>query len=163
MSSPKQIAFFVQSPEALSAIGAQIAPHLGAGDLVTLTGDLGAGKTHFARAIIQARLAENGLTDDVPSPTYTLIQSYWDGAVELLHADLYRLGGIDGLDELGLSVALPNAILLVEWPDLLVSAGERVALGVELSIPDNGVGRLLSLTAYTSTLQAALKGIADDG
>ena len=100
-------------------LGAVLARHLRPGDTVLLSGSIGAGKTHFARAFIQARL---GRKEEVPSPTFTLIQTYDAGDTEIWHADLYRLGHPDEVHELGLEEAFETAICLVEWPDRLVAA-----------------------------------------
>jgi tRNA threonylcarbamoyladenosine biosynthesis protein TsaE len=111
-----------------------IAPHLGAGHLVGLVGGLGAGKSVFARALIGARLASLGRDEPIPSPSYTLVQVYDLGAVELWHADLYRLGGPGELVELGLIEALDRAICVVEWADRLRPAPRRglfVTLGLD--------------------------------
>ena len=85
------------------------------GDLVTLSGDLGAGKTTFARALIR-HLAEDE-TIEVPSPTFTLMQSYQLPGCTVVHADLYRLSSPAELAELGLEDLGPDTIELVEWPD----------------------------------------------
>jgi tRNA threonylcarbamoyladenosine biosynthesis protein TsaE len=116
------------------ALARAIAPHLGAGDLVGLVGDLGAGKSVFARALIAARLAALGRDEPIPSPSYTLVQVYDLGEVELWHADLYRLGGPGELVELGLGEALDRAICVVEWADRLSPAPGRglfVTLGLD--------------------------------
>ncbi len=86
------------TPEATTAFAAALAPRLRAGDALLLEGPIGAGKTHLARALIQARLAAAGRLEDVPSPTYTLVQTYDDGGTEIWHADLYRLSGGADLD-----------------------------------------------------------------
>jgi tRNA threonylcarbamoyladenosine biosynthesis protein TsaE len=99
-----------------------IAPHLAAGDLLGLTGGLGAGKSTFARALIAARLAALGRAEEIPSPSYTLVQIYDLGTVALWHADLYRLEAAGDLDELGLEEAFATAITVVEWADRLGSA-----------------------------------------
>lgn len=89
---------------------------LGAGDVILLSGDVGAGKTHFARALIQSRLA---VSEDVPSPTFTLVQTYEAESIEIWHADLYRLTSTQEVEELGLIEAFETAICLIEWPDRL--------------------------------------------
>lgn len=106
-------------PAATSALARAVAPRLAPGDLVGLAGGLGAGKSHFARALIAARLAAVGRDEDVPSPSYTLVQTYDLDGVELWHADLYRLGDPSEVAELGLEEAFATAICLVEWPDRL--------------------------------------------
>lgn len=103
-------------PAATQAFGKRLAGRLRAGDVVLLSGDLGAGKTALARAVIEAL---TGITD-APSPTYTLVQVYEtrDGGA-LWHADLYRVEAEGELEEIGLEDAFEDAITLVEWPDRL--------------------------------------------
>jgi tRNA threonylcarbamoyladenosine biosynthesis protein TsaE len=111
--------FILPDPEATAALARRIAPLLVAGDTVALLGGLGAGKSHFARALIAARLAALGRAEDIPSPSYTLVQTYDLGGVELWHADLYRLGDPAEAAELGLDEGFATAICLVEWADRL--------------------------------------------
>jgi tRNA threonylcarbamoyl adenosine modification protein YjeE len=86
------------------------------GDVIALQGAVGAGKTHFARAFIRAR--QGAAAEDVPSPTFTLVQTYADPlGTEIWHADLYRLTHPDELAELGLDDAMRDSIVLIEWPD----------------------------------------------
>ena len=107
-------------PAATDALAARLAPHLRAGDLLLLEGPIGAGKTHFARALIGAlQRAAGQPAEEVPSPSYTLVQVYAAGDLEIWHADLYRLGDPSEVSELGLDTALDDALVLVEWPDRL--------------------------------------------
>src|SRR6476660_7129025 len=85
------------------------------GALVTLSGDLGAGKTAFARALIRHLAADETL--DVPSPTFTLVQTYALPRFAVVHADLYRVSHAGELTELGVDEAAENAVVLLEWPD----------------------------------------------
>ena len=107
-----------------------MAPRLGPGDVVLLGGGVGAGKTHFARCLIQSSLP---VPEDVPSPTYTLVQSYAGPACEIWHADLYRLGDPAEVIELGLTEAFETAICLVEWPDRLGDLAPSTALTLDFA------------------------------
>jgi tRNA threonylcarbamoyladenosine biosynthesis protein TsaE len=90
---------------------------LKAGDVVALRGDLGAGKTSFARALIRSLSGADGADRDVPSPTFTLVQSYETPVARIHHFDLYRIAAPDELIEIGWDDALADGIVLVEWPD----------------------------------------------
>jgi tRNA threonylcarbamoyladenosine biosynthesis protein TsaE len=100
---------------AMAAYGARIAPQLRAGDVVALEGGLGAGKTTLARAI----LASLGHAGEVPSPTFTIIETYAAPPLRLavVHADFYRLDDPSELAEIGLDDYREDAVLLAEWPD----------------------------------------------
>lgn len=111
----------LEDPEATARLARRIAVTLRKGDTIALIGDLGAGKSHFARAVISYLLAETGRHEDIPSPSFTLVQTYEAGGVEIWHADLYRLGNSAEVVELGLDEAFNSAICLVEWPDRLGS------------------------------------------
>ena len=98
---------------AMDAFGARIAARLEAGDVVALSGGLGAGKTTLARAIIAA-LGHQG---EVPSPTYTIIEAYDHLRLPLAHADFYRLEDPSEVQEIGLDDYREGAALIAEWPD----------------------------------------------
>ncbi|MEJ8562272.1 tRNA (adenosine(37)-N6)-threonylcarbamoyltransferase complex ATPase subunit type 1 TsaE [Yoonia sp. GPGPB17] len=110
---------------ATGALATQIAGRLKPGDTLLLEGEIGAGKSAFARALIRARL---GRIEDVPSPTFTLVQTYEDAAGDIWHCDLYRLSHPDEALELGLDEAFETAICLVEWPDRLGDVAPKTAL-----------------------------------
>ncbi|WP_375396175.1 tRNA (adenosine(37)-N6)-threonylcarbamoyltransferase complex ATPase subunit type 1 TsaE [uncultured Sphingomonas sp.] len=102
-------------PAASAALGARIAALARAGDVVTLSGPLGAGKTSIARGL----LAALGLAGEAPSPTFALVQPYAppEIAFSVLHVDLYRIEDPAEMDELGLDEARIDSLLLVEWPE----------------------------------------------
>ena len=100
---------------ALRGVGARLASVLRAGDVIALSGDLGAGKTTLARAILEAL----GHRSEVPSPTFTLVQTYPDLAVPVAHADLYRLESAAEAEPLALDDWLLDGALLLEWPERL--------------------------------------------
>ncbi len=124
------------------ALGARLAAALRPGDTVCLSGGLGAGKTTLARGLIQSRL---GATD-VPSPTYTLVQTYDWGDDELWHCDLYRLDAPDDAFELGLLDVFGEAVVLLEWADKLGAHVPEDAMGVELAF--DGEARMATLTGW---------------
>ncbi len=128
--------FTLPDPTATEALAQALAPRLVPGDALLLTGPVGAGKTAFARALIQARLVAAGLWEDVPSPTFTLVQTYFDGVAEIWHADLYRLSGPAEVVELGLDEAFEEAICLVEWPHRLGALTPADALWLNFSTDD---------------------------
>ena len=98
-----------------------------------LYGQVGAGKTFFARKFIQEVLSSQGLFEDVPSPTYTLIQTYETPKVDIWHADLYRLSSYEDIIELGLIDAFNSNTCLVEWPEKLDKSIPLNAIKIELS------------------------------
>ena len=119
-------------PAATEALARIIAPELKAGDLVGLSGGLGAGKTTFARALVRA-LADDARLE-VPSPTFTLMQVYDTPAGSVVHADLYRLGGAAELNELGFDEIAERAITIVEWPERGEGALPATRLAVALDL-----------------------------
>jgi tRNA threonylcarbamoyladenosine biosynthesis protein TsaE len=135
------------TPDATAAIAARLGTMLGAGDTILLSGPVGAGKSHFARALIQSRLAALGRTEDVPSPTFTLVQTYDLDGVEVWHADLYRLHSPRECDELGLDAAFETAICLIEWPDRLGALPPANALHLTLAQGDTPDARVMHFTA----------------
>jgi tRNA threonylcarbamoyladenosine biosynthesis protein TsaE len=129
------LSLFLAVPEETDRLGRRLAELVAPGDVLLLEGPIGAGKSHLARALIRARL---GRDEDVPSPTFTLVQTYDDPAGEIWHADLYRLGHPDEALELGLVDAFDDAICLVEWPDRLGRLRPETALTVRLEAEGDG-------------------------
>jgi tRNA threonylcarbamoyladenosine biosynthesis protein TsaE len=114
---PPEFLVTLRSEAETAEFGAWLGAHLGPGDAVLLSGPIGAGKTHLVRALIQSRLGQPDA--EVPSPTFTLVQTYEAPGITLWHADLYRIGHPDEVVELGLDAAFEDAIVLVEWPERL--------------------------------------------
>ena len=133
---------FLPDDAATEALGASLAASLAPGDLVILNGDLGAGKTALARAIIRTLAGDPAM--DVPSPTFALVQPYDTPKGPVLHADLYRLGDPREVDELGL-LDNPNAIVLVEWAERVPEIVAAASVVIDLAISPGGVGRSVSV------------------
>lgn len=134
-------------PDATAAAGARLAQSLRIGDVVALSGDLGAGKTSFARGM----LAALGLVDDAPSPSFAIVIPYAppDVSLPLWHIDLYRIETPDETLELGLDEARGEAALVIEWPERMGSYLWPDALIVSLE-PDESGGRRLTVAAPPS-------------
>lgn len=137
------------SEAATNACAAEIAGRLKAGDIVLLGGDLGAGKTAFARALIRTLADDPEL--NVPSPTFTLVQTYDTPKAPIWHFDLYRLKDPDEIFELGWDDALAGGILLIEWPDKLEHHKPKNTLNIDLQpVPGNPEARTITLTDLRS-------------
>lgn len=158
MPGPFPITLELPSEAATTAFAEGLAPQLVPGDALLLSGPIGAGKTHFARALIKARLRAAGRDEDVPSPTFTLVQTYDDGHSEIWHADLYR---VTSAAELGLDEAFRDAIVLVEWPDRLGREAPRDALRLDFTYgPDDG-SRRVTLNSHDARWAARLDEVAN--
>ena len=121
--------------DATEALGRRLAVLARPGDAILLDGPIGAGKSCLARAFIRARL---GRAEEVPSPTFTLVQVYEAEGGEIWHADLYRLTHPDEVWELGLDEAFQTSICLVEWPDRLGAHVPTDALRIRLEVAGEG-------------------------
>ncbi len=135
-------------------LGEDFALALKPGDCLALIGDLGAGKSTLARAFIRAMADEPDL--EVPSPTFTIIQTY-DARIPVAHLDLYRLSDVSELDELGIDELLEDGICLIEWPDIAaeILPPEQT---VTLTLTHSGEGRLASIEA-PAKLKARLERV----
>ncbi len=133
------------SAEEMARFAESMAPVMRAGDTILLDGPVGAGKSHFCRALIQARMAQVGHVEDVPSPSFTLVQTYDIGGLEIWHVDLYRLGDPYEMLELGLDDAFGGAICLVEWAERLGDLRPQGALQLTLAANPNPDTRQLHL------------------
>lgn len=135
---------------ATRALGQMLADEVRPGDLVGLSGDLGSGKTTLARAIIHALSGDPDL--EVPSPTFTLVQSYETPRGPVLHADLYRIGSAEELLEIGLDEVADASVVLIEWPERAAAAlaPDRLTVTLVLAPAAGHVGRSATLTASGS-------------
>lgn len=143
----------VQVTEALAT---QLAGLAHVGDVFALAGDLGAGKTVFARAFIRAR---GCVGEEVPSPTFTLVQVYEPplaAACPIYHFDLYRLDTPEDAYELDIEDAFASAITLIEWPDRLGALLPAESLTVQL-LPGDGDTRRLARLSGSATWRARLQ------
>ncbi|MDB5494332.1 MAG: hypothetical protein JWP86_1669 [Phenylobacterium sp.] len=120
---------------ATARLGAAIAAHLGPGEAVCLTGPLGAGKSTLARALIRALTT---LTEEVPSPSFTLVQFYEGPRLKVAHFDLYRLSNPDEAYEIGLDEALDEGAAIIEWPERLSGRLPADRLDVEIGLLEAG-------------------------
>jgi len=124
--------------------GSELAKVLRAGDCLALTGDLGAGKTTLARAIVQTLCGQM----EVPSPTYTLVQTYQASEFEIWHCDLYRLENPQDIYELGLLDIMDENVSLIEWPQRMGDLLPGGALTVQIGFA--GEGRSIRLSGNES-------------
>jgi len=137
--------------EATARLGALIAGGLRAGEAVCLYGPLGAGKSTLARGLIRALTRPD---EDVPSPTFTLVQVYDGPEFPIAHFDLYRLTSASEAYEIGLEEALETGAAVIEWPERLEGDLPSARLDVELAIPPDAApgqafgARLVRLTGY---------------
>ena len=122
MNAPATFSVALANEAATAQLMADLALLIGPGDLITLSGDLGAGKTAAARAMIRYLADDEAL--EVPSPTFTLAQSYDLPSFPLVHADLYRISDPYELEEIGLSPLPEGTVALIEWPE---RAGKHAA------------------------------------
>lgn len=128
----------LKSPQATEALGARLALQLGAGDVIALFGDLGAGKTTFTRGLIRGL----GFEGDVGSPTFPIVQTYEDLRIPLWHVDLYRIEDPSEVDELALDEALQDSALVIEWPERLEERLWAHALRLHLVAAEGGARAL---------------------
>jgi tRNA threonylcarbamoyladenosine biosynthesis protein TsaE len=122
---------------ATQALGRALGAVLRAGVAICLTGPLGAGKSTLARALVRALTTP---AEDVPSPTFTLVQFYEGARLNVAHFDLYRLSSPDEAYEIGLDEALEDGAALIEWPERLEGDLPRDRLDVEIALSDRGEG-----------------------
>jgi tRNA threonylcarbamoyladenosine biosynthesis protein TsaE len=130
------VAFTLENLAATGTLAVRIAPGLVPGEAVALEGDLGAGKTELARFMLRAL----GVSETVPSPTFTLVQEYETARFPAYHYDLYRIEDPSELAELALEDAMSEGVALIEWPERMRSLPDST-LRIRLEIVGDGVRR----------------------
>jgi|SRR5271165_5055781 len=143
---------------ATAAFAARISALAATGDIIALKGELGAGKTSFARAFIRARGGE----EEVPSPTFTLVQIYELGSAFIWHFDLYRVKSPEEAWELGIEDAFSDGISLIEWPERLGPLLPRRRLEIEFLYGDRPDTRRAVLDAGGDWQQRLARIVADE-
>jgi tRNA threonylcarbamoyladenosine biosynthesis protein TsaE len=129
--------FRLPDEAATARLGAAIARALEPGDAVCLSGPLGAGKSTLARALVRALTKPE---EDVPSPTFTLVQFYEGPRLHVAHFDLYRLSSADEAYEIGLDEALEDGACVIEWPERLQGRLPPDRLDIEIALLESGDG-----------------------
>lgn len=167
MSEPSTFSLALTNETATARLMADLALLIGPGDVITLSGDLGAGKTAAARALIRYLAGDDEL--EVPSPTFTLVQGYDLPPFPLVHADLYRINDPGELEEIGLSPLPDGAVALIEWPErapgalpadrIDIALSHRPALGSSArAVEITGYGKAAAQVARLEMLQEFLDG-----
>ncbi len=140
-------AVLLPTPDETDRLARALADAFKPGDVILIEGPIGAGKSHFCRAAIRHLLNREGRDEEIPSPTFTLVQTYELGEFDIWHADLYRLSDPAQTVELGLDDAFETAVVLVEWPDRLGELAPGSALGLRLKPVGDAEGRVATFTA----------------
>lgn len=137
------------SLEETNALAKRMSPFLSKGDTLLLQGPIGAGKSFFCRSIILNILE---IPEDIPSPTFTLVQTYDAPEFQIWHCDLYRLTHPDEAWELGLEEAFDSSLCLIEWPDRLAGQEPRDSLRLSFT-PQENETRLLTIESNSPRWQ----------
>ncbi|WP_224824256.1 tRNA (adenosine(37)-N6)-threonylcarbamoyltransferase complex ATPase subunit type 1 TsaE [Cognatishimia sp. MH4019] len=149
----------LKSADDTAQLAQAVSSVLTTGDVLLLEGPLGAGKSHFARHAIQARL---GRAEDVPSPTFTLVQVYETPDLDIWHCDLYRLSDPDGAIELGLEEAFETAAYLIEWPSRLGDLRPADAVTLQLAMGAGEDHREATFSGQPSGFRTRLESVLND-
>jgi tRNA threonylcarbamoyladenosine biosynthesis protein TsaE len=154
----RSVSFALPDAEATEAAGARLVPQLRPGMVVTLSGDLGTGKTTFVRGCLRAL----GWTRSVKSPTYSLVEHYPFSSLYFYHFDFYRFADPSEWETAGLAECFRNdSVCVVEWPERVGPMLPRPDLALKLAHPEDagGSGRNLTLHAFTEGGERCLRAI----
>ena len=151
--------FHIRSEAHMQAFAAALGKGLRCRDILLLQGRIGAGKSFFARSLIQS---VQDSPEEVPSPTFTLVQAYDTQIGEIWHADLYRLTSHQEVVELGLEEAFETSISLIEWPDRLGDLSKYGPLNIAFSGGASDSDRHLKLQGPASIWASRLQGLRDE-
>ena len=148
MTGPETFSLALADETATAHLMADLALLIGPGDVITLSGDLGAGKTAAARAMIRYLASDDAL--EIPSPTFTLVQGYELPPFPLIHADLYRVNDASELEEIGLSPLPEGTVALIEWPERATATlpGDRIDIALSHRPELGPSGRAVEITGY---------------
>ncbi len=154
-----ELAFDLADEAATEALARRVAKAAGRGDTIGLIGDLGTGKTVFARAFIRAVLANPD--EEVPSPTFTLLQTYEADALALYHFDLYRIEDPEEALELGIEEAFADGVALIEWAERLDGLLPADRLEIRLTHGPRAGTRRARLAGFGYWRAKLIEGIGD--
>jgi N-acetylmuramate 1-kinase len=161
MTTPATFKVELADEAATARLMSDLALLIGPGDVITLSGDLGAGKTAAARAMIRYLADDDAM--EVPSPTFTLAQSYELPAFPLLHADLYRVNDPGELEEIGLSPLPAGNVVLIEWPERAASTlpADRIDIALHQRAEPSETARSAEITGHgtTASIVARLRAL----
>ena len=147
-TAPRTQTIQLPDPAATEALAADYAARLVPGDVIALTGDLGAGKTVFARALIRALGRAAGIEiDHVPSPTFTLVQLYELADFTLYHFDLYRLEDAEEVWETGIEEAFAGGVSVIEWAERIEHLLPPGHIRIDLAFGPGETARTATITA----------------
>lgn len=152
---PQTLTCFLANEDATRSLGQGLAHIACKGDVFALYGTLGMGKSVLARAFVQELLGNV----EVPSPTFTLVQSYETPEFEICHYDLYRLKNPDEIFELGMEEAMYESVCLIEWPERMQPYLPRKTIKIELSPQDNG--RRVAITVASAEKHSLLSSLPE--
>lgn len=153
--TPSSLTIELSDEAATSRLGADLAAAAKPGDVLLLQGDLGAGKTTLARGFIRAMSADRAI--DVPSPTFTLVQTY-EARIPVVHLDLYRIGAPSEVEELGLFDGADASVTLIEWPDR--AAGYLPGDPVTIDLAHQGDGRVATISGPLAAMARFSRSLA---